>query len=115
MGSMTRPVTAGWRGRPGTPASPPGGGLRPARAALRAAHVTTPPAKGHPHLGVTPKSEGSTPGLERRLQPARAALRAAHVTTPPGKGDPHLGATLRAAHGKALSSTILLFSVWNPD
>ena len=82
-------------------------GLRPARAALRAAHVVTPPSlaarrsarrpfSGFPAgvPGTSASSAGrvgpcSGPGAGVRgvgnagLRPARAALRAAHVVTPP--------------------------------
>ena len=40
-------------------------------AALRAAHVTTPPGQGDSQLDVEVKRGGDTYGLERRLQPAR--------------------------------------------
>ena len=46
--------------RPGTPVS------RPARAALRAAHVVTPPGTGGSHLGVYLQGGDGAHGLERR-------------------------------------------------
>ena len=46
-------------------------GLRPARAAPRAAHVATPPGQGGSRLDVEFKTGGGRYDLERRLQPAR--------------------------------------------
>ena len=66
--------------RPGTPASPPGGGLQTGTrgAPHRARH--NPTRQNVPHLGAAFHSAGDAPGLERRLQPAqqRGALRAVH-------------------------------------
>ena len=47
--------------------------FRPARAALRAAHIPTPTGQGGSGLDVEFQSRGGTYGLERRLQPAQPA------------------------------------------
>ena len=69
-------------------------GLRPARAALRAAHVPTPPGKHGPTSAQRSTAAATPTARNAGLRPARAALRAAHLPTPPRKHGSPLGATL---------------------